>query len=428
MSDSEESSGSDFSAGSDNDDNEDTETLVCLRCQDVFSCNARGCDLEERICPVCVKKEMSDVIQQIIDDDKKDDSTPNVEETNALTIASAKTPADAETTAEEAMETAGEVVIPPAKQTDHARIRRVTAILEALLGDDVSVTIAMAGRDQTYVKKRFKTDKSTIVTLFIDLETIDSIPLLFDYLVLSGHVNSKLKRACFSRVVIRDSHGKKYVLLCILRTKCVNPRYDVLVLDVACTDPLLAVTRQLGLTNLFKFFTFLPDEPFDHGYALEQLKAYVHRANLVWTKEGPNKDACGRLMSDGFSPFIPVEVDVDAAVDVDGAAPLLGRRVSNRDTNTFAEEQAAGKLKSRGRRGTRGSATKKKKGLRTMKISGCPTPGLPPMPDIDLDFGGYENSEVCRMLCILWEDEFLTERLIAFIFCLAIALLINIFT
>jgi hypothetical protein len=474
MSDSEVSSNSDFSADSEDENTENTDTILCVTCKREFSSEARGCDVESKLCPVCLKVEMAGVLQENStgDSTKPDDywncdhegcSKPFVSPcteckgdycgehadshscSDYLAAEEAKKKADVDrkddnesTLTNDDGKSSGEegkgsgdassttVTVSAEKQTDHFLSRRISAILEAFLGDETSITIRMAGRDQTYVRKKFKGDKSGIVTLFIDAETLDHLPLLFDYFVLSGHVNSTKKRACFSLCVIKDSHGKKYVLLCILRAKQMSPRYDVVLLDVACTDPEKAVTRMYGLTSLFKFFIFLPDESFDHKYALDQLKEYVLRANLVWTKEGPNKDGSGRLMSEGYSPF--------SSIDVDGNATLEGRRI-RQPGSTFADEQAAGKLKSsgRGRQGTRGSSAKKKKkaaGLR--KTAPKTSPSLPPLsPSLpcssgtEPSFGGYDDTEVRRIINLILEDEYFDERIIAFFISLAVILLID---
>ena len=50
-----------------------------------------------------------------------------------------------------------------------------------------------------------------------------------------------------------------------------------MLLDPAEADLSSAVTRMISLTNFFKRYRYLPDEVFDHDFAVRMLKEYLEK-------------------------------------------------------------------------------------------------------------------------------------------------------
>jgi hypothetical protein len=212
--------------------------------------------------------------------------------------------------------------------------------VDDLLVDEVSIECMCGGRMRTLCRKMFRMDAGTTIRLFCDLELLDELPLLYSYFILSAHVNATLKRSVRGMRVVEDQNGKKWVILCVFRSKCPNPRYDVIILDPAETDPAKAVMRICGLTNFFKWYKYVPDEIFDNKYAIRILKEYLENKfddkgrSLVYDKtKGPNKDEMGRPMTEGYDPLHPVSLEKD------GFTPSASKRVSNKPAGSYADEQ-----------------------------------------------------------------------------------------
>jgi hypothetical protein len=101
---------------------------------------------------------------------------------------------------------------------------------------EVTLQVEVGGIMQCFVKKVFKTDStSTPLKLYVDLELQDKLKCsLYDYYVLlSAHFNKTSKQLTYSRSVVENSHEKKFIVMCILRTKCSKPRYDIVLMDVS---------------------------------------------------------------------------------------------------------------------------------------------------------------------------------------------------
>jgi len=240
------------------------------------------------------------------------------------------------------------------------------ANVDDLLVDEESVEVSCGKVPRTLARKRFRSDVGTTVRFFVDLEMLDRLPPLYSFFVLAAHVNPSLKRCVRGMRVVKDKYGKKFVVLCVFRSKCAKPRYDVILLDPAEQDISKAVTRLCGLTNFFKWYTYVPDEAFDNDHAIQMLKDFVEdksddkgRALAYDRTRGPNKDEMGRPMSDGYEP-------VNFATEAkSGMTPAANKRAS-KTTVKFADEY--GTTKRRGSRGAKkATPTKKPKKLSPAK-------------------------------------------------------------
>jgi hypothetical protein len=389
----EDSDCSQFSDDSSSDDesnngDESKEPIVCSQCTKSFDPQKdRGCDVDSDTCSKCFKAQMKQALADlgpdgctgsgtvnkadlpkegstdapVENDVEDDDGTADVERDGTESGSKTDTPNDGYTgvTLDNGVEKNDPVdpvlPAPVIPITNHALIHnedRRQSILHSFMSEEVSMEISIAGNNRTVCRKKFRMDKEGgVVWLWVDLVVMDKIPLLYNYFVLAGHANINLKRVSYSMVVIRHTSGKKYILLCILRTKCPKPRYDAVIYDHSSLDQDNAVWRVPGLTELFKHYEFLPDEAIDFPMALDELKKFVEREDdrgnsLVWKKTQPNKDEMGRLMSKGYEP------------DSDGSAgTALGKRNGTK-AKTYAEsyEKPPGKAKKKRTR----AANKKK--------------------------------------------------------------------
>jgi hypothetical protein len=259
------------------------------------------------------------------------------------------------------------------KGSKKKRVSDYDADVDDLLIDEASIEVICGGRTRTFVRKTFRMDRGNSIRLYCDLELLDELPLLYSYFVLCAHVNPSLKRGARGFRVVQDQNGKKWLVLCVFRSKCPNPRYDVIVLDPAENDKTKAVTRMCGLTNFFKWFKYIPDEEFDNKYAIEMLKFFLEhkhddkgRSLIYDATKGPNKDEMGRPMSDGYNPANAITLDND------GISPAASKRVT-KPVGYYADEQNEDtpwvRKQTPRARGKRGAATKKKTPPAKQKVS-----------------------------------------------------------
>ena len=179
----------------------------------------------------------------------------------------------------------------------------VDRFVPSFMVSDMSITIEVGGVTQTFVRKRFKMDAgNSVLQLYIDLEFLDKSPLLFPYMILSAHFNRSTKQLALSMTVVRDKRGLKYVAVCILRTKCTKPRYDVLLYKISDGN----CFRVTGVKKFRDEYDYLFDEEFDPFIVRDAAILYFHEQGLVYDPRGggPNKDESGKPCVDGTeNPF-----------------------------------------------------------------------------------------------------------------------------
>ena len=97
---------------------------------------------------------------------------------------------------------------------------------------------------------------------------------------------------------MRDKQTERIVLVgAFLRTKCVKPRFDVVIYD-PITD--ICTVRQ-ELTRTMSRYDILYDEIIDHDLLIEKTASYLN-AKYGWDGAKPYKDDTGTPILTGFEP------------------------------------------------------------------------------------------------------------------------------
>ena len=103
-------------------------------------------------------------------------------------------------------------------------------------------------------QEKFPSDSSKqVIRTYIDLEMIDKLPLLYNYFVISAHFNKSTKVLCYTKVTVIDKVGTKFLVACLLRTKCVKPRYDVVLIPMSQTAPPFRVVGLSKFKESYKY-------------------------------------------------------------------------------------------------------------------------------------------------------------------------------
>ena len=93
-----------------------------------------------------------------------------------------------------------------------------------------------------------------------------------------------------SRQVVQDYAGRRYFFGAILRTKCVSPRYDAMLLPLS-DSTLTKWFRVVGLSKFKKDYACLPDVAFDHEAVLDSLIRWFAEKDFFW-----DSTHCGTLV------------------------------------------------------------------------------------------------------------------------------------
>ena len=184
---------------------------------------------------------------------------------------------------------------------------------------EMSIELNIGGFSQCYVKHRFKMDNaSSVVRLYCDLGLNDRAGSLYYYIMLSAHFNQSTKSLILSRCVARNIHNEtKVLVLTLLRTKCIKPRYDVVLMDILNDDKIFRVT----ITNFRKDYHLLVNEEFDDDYAVSKLCSWLESSHLIYDpRKGPNRTAEGHTES-GTMDNGSAENDAKDIENVYDAAP-----------------------------------------------------------------------------------------------------------
>ena len=281
---------SDFGS-SDDDSDEEGENLVCKTCAKEFISSEKGCSAFKSVCASCSEKEKALVTDDDIDQpavdvnenaDENDDDTKKPDEnaseqgtgTEELPAAEAPTTVSAEATTAD--------VDPYYKR-----------YLDLYLSCTGTVSSELAGSHQTWVQKRYRMDSAqTSLIFFLDLEFLDKCPLLTEHLVLAAVANKHHKMFSHARVVVVDSIGRKFIVAAILRTKCVGPRYCVVLVTVADWTKIFRV----DISKFRADYTAVPSDTFDHEQVMDAVIAWFHETGLAWDPNGSMliKDNVGR--------------------------------------------------------------------------------------------------------------------------------------
>jgi hypothetical protein len=172
-------------------------------------------------------------------------------------------------------------------------------MLAPFMSADVSFEVELGKIAQVFVRKKFKMDPSgSVLQLYVDLEKADKLDEVYEYIVLSAHFNRSTKQLVYSQSVVKHKSGALYVVLCVLRTKCIKPRYDVVVYRIS--DGL--VFRLVGLTQFRKDYVYDPNQSFDPEACFEALKNFFAENEMFWDRLIPNKLETGAPDFDTWDP------------------------------------------------------------------------------------------------------------------------------
>lgn len=236
-----------------------------------------------------------------------------------------KTGEEAEETTEPATEANPE---PAATSKESKKKTAAKPFAEFFLSKDVSFSVEHNGYTRCYARKKFRMDgdNGRTIKLYIDPEVLSMAPVLREYYVLSAHFNPSSKNPLMSMCWVQHyKSAKRFVVLCYLRTKCHEPRYDIVVWSE--DDGVLLWT---GITKM-KPFEFDFDTAVDVDALKKVLCDYLKEKHFSGALK--NKDETGTWIVDGFDP---VEVGVAAA----SASNKRGRSSRKRTTRVLHDAGA----------------------------------------------------------------------------------------
>ena len=312
----------------------DDADCVCVKCNKVFQLSAKGCSLFRRLCTSCHAEHKKNINEDAISSDDEDFASTTlvtgdtVVDTDSIDGSSDPTTVigdDQETSKDKELvinnDNAASSTDIEIEQNDYDRNEETETVMEdegkveervsgggggevwseeimsAFLSKDISIQLDIAGFPQCFVMKKHKMDPpGTVLRFYADLELVDRCKPLYNYIVLSAHFNSSRKTLALARsIVVHNKTHAKYVVLAIFRTKCINPRYDPILMDVTT----LAVFRLTGMANFRKDYTYKPDEPVDNKLSADVLVEWVDKNGLVHDPRiRPNKNEDGTTQED----------------------------------------------------------------------------------------------------------------------------------
>ncbi len=178
-----------------------------------------------------------------------------------------------------------------------------SSMIDTLLNCKVTdCSIEIGGNVQIFSRKTFSMDPpSTSLQFYVDIELRDKLETLYHYNVLSVHLNKTLRTIYYSRsCCIHRLTAKKHIVLCILRTKCDGPRYDVVLQDVESGT----VFRSLTLAKFRASYIYLPNEIFADELTAQTLNTFFIENDMVWNKTRPNKLDDGKPDHEGWEKLM----------------------------------------------------------------------------------------------------------------------------
>jgi len=192
---------------------------------------------------------------------------------------------------------------------------------------------------------------------FLDLEAISNLPKLFNYFVLSAVALDKEKKVFYSKCYIQHKvTGKRYLLVAVLRSKCLHVRYDFVVVDEEDDN---AVSLLCGISKMNPF-NFLPDVKVDLEAAQEILARFLcdPKNKLALVEGHADKDEYGGLIQNG--DFDPLQMGLGGA--------KAGKR-SRKQTSKFGTaDDESPKKKARRKQGSRPKNPPTKKNVSAMFV------------------------------------------------------------
>lgn len=167
------------------------------------------------------------------------------------------------------------------------------AFTRCFFSDETSFTLKVGGEEQLYTRKKFQHGPHRC---FLDLEALSKMPKLFNYYLLSAVATDHKKEAYYAKCYVEHKVFKKrYLLLAILRAKCLSVRYEFVLCDEEDDN---AVFILCGISKIDPYI-FLPDVKVDFEAAEEILASYLcNPKNRLALIEGhADKDEYGSLVA-----------------------------------------------------------------------------------------------------------------------------------
>ena len=264
--------------------------VKCSSCDAHFNIKEKGVSRLKNLCAQCFLKDKADV-QELFDEVEGSKEVNNSKTETVEQTVNDKPP-------ELEPEIKSDLVMNNAVEMQAAvDFNDKETFLASFYSSDASFSLSIGGEEQLYAHKRYHHGPHKC---FVDVEVLSHMPLMLNYFLLSAVVTRS--HVYYSRCWIeKKKTGKRFVLLCVLRTKCLQVRYDFLLWDPVEDK----VSQECGITKM-EHYVFLPDLSVDHAFAVEKLKAHIEDPvrKLALLPGADNKDAEGHIIpSGGIDPL-----------------------------------------------------------------------------------------------------------------------------
>lgn len=311
----------------------DESEFVCLDCNTTISVREKGCSVFKKLCAKCKLAERDLLLGEngSCDDKNKDDKSddhlnPDDSKVDGDPIVNLP---NSSKTKEIGVE---ETVNDEAKSKDMDC--NSAGFYASFWTNDPSVTLYVGGHELLFTHKKFHHGPHKS---YYDLEFLSIAPLLFNYFLLAAVALVKDKTVFHSQCWVEHKKSKdRYLLLCVLRAKCLQVRYDFLLWDIDVN----VIYLMCGVKKMSEYI-FLPDVKVDREEATDVLVLYLKdpKNSLALRPGHPNKDEYGNLLPlDGFDPINH---------GMEGLSAKRGRK----QRNLLGEELATASVSVRGKKG-----------------------------------------------------------------------------
>jgi hypothetical protein len=226
------------------------------------------------------------------------------------------------------------------------------AFLEEFFTDDTTHTLNVGGIQQLFTQKKYHHGPHLC---YWDLEIRSKLPNMLNYYLLSAVAMKKEHKAFYAMCWVESPHKKtRYILLAVLRSKCLQIRYEFVLCDVEDNNNVFILC---GVTKIMPYI-FYPDIPIDHEVYIPILSRYIcdPQNKLALIPGTADKDEYGNFIAGGFDPI------------ADGLAGDNSRKRRRTATKKFAPV-VVGSSKKKRKQGKKETTTKAKKGSNAKSVS-----------------------------------------------------------
>lgn len=266
--------------GTQDGDEVDEDPFTCTDCSTIVPRDQKGCSIFKKLCATCKSAErdlLVGIVQKMKDPSENEGGLSGDIDDEGTT------------------NTHKEHRNPPDDPPEFADINSA-GYLASFWTDASSVQLIVGGEEILFSEKKYHHGPHKS---YLDLEVTAIAPLCFNYYVLAAIAMVKDKKVLYSRCWVEHKcKGARYILLCVLRAKCLQVRYDFLLWD----KDTHVIYLVCGIKKM-EAYRFLPDVTVDHKEAIEVLCAYLKEPSnkLALLPGHPNKDEYGNLLPpDGF--------------------------------------------------------------------------------------------------------------------------------